>query len=239
MSSVPSAAELAKQACVPCSHKAIREQGITKLSDERTRQLLGALEPGWSLSPQPLVDDAPDALHRTYTFRNFATAASFANALGEAAETHKHHPAILLEWGRVAVWWWSHSLNGDVLKYYIEQSNDPLLPHAWEPRYAWFRMAVLSEFLVQVPAFTLGIWAMWTDNKRAYPWLICYGTLASFTTLQCLATVLLGPERTQLSTANLQMILQNYIPFMLIPLAIAIDLGMRTTCLLSQHAKTA
>lgn len=46
---------------------------------------------------------------------------------------------------------------------YLAQSNDPLLPNAWDTRYAWFRMAVLSEFFVQVPAFTLGIWAMWNS----------------------------------------------------------------------------
>lgn len=112
MSTVPSAAELAQRTCVPCSHKAIRENGIEKLSAERTGDFLRALEPGWSLAPQPQVPDAPDALFRTYNFRNFATAAAFANAVGDAAETHKHHPAILLEWGRVGVWWWSHALNG-------------------------------------------------------------------------------------------------------------------------------
>ena len=126
----------------------------------------------------------------------------------------------------------------NVLRDYLAQSNDPLLPRAWDPAYAWFRIAVLSEFFVQVPAFTLGIWAMWTNDRRAYPWLILYGTLAALTTLQCLATVLIGPERAQLSPANLQMILQNYIPFMLVPAAIAIDLGVRTTRALAPHSKT-
>lgn len=112
MSTVPSAAELAQRTCAPCSHKAIREQGITRLSAERTGELLRALEPGWELAPQPLIPDAPDALRRIYTFRNFATAAAFAADVGSAAEAAKHHPAVLLEWGRVAVWWWSHALSG-------------------------------------------------------------------------------------------------------------------------------
>jgi len=44
---------------------------------------------------------------------------------------------------------------------YLEKSQDPLLPFAWHPRYAWFRMSLLSEFFVQVPAFVLGMYTFW------------------------------------------------------------------------------
>lgn len=70
---------------------------------------------------------------------------------------------------------------------YLEQSADPLLPHAWEPRYAWMRMALFSEFVLQVPAFVLGLYALWkgactiltADDRRLYPVLIAYGAIGT------------------------------------------------------------
>lgn len=106
---------LADAHCVPCSKKAIRELGLQRLSDTDATAKLRDLEPGWVLRPQPNVQtDAhlPPALHKVYRFRNFATAAAFTQAVGEAADAEGHHPALLLEWGSVAVWWWSHALDG-------------------------------------------------------------------------------------------------------------------------------
>ncbi|WFD26063.1 hypothetical protein MNAN1_001038 [Malassezia nana] len=123
---------------------------------------------------------------------------------------------------------------------YLEQSADPLLPHAWEPRYAWMRMALFSEFVLQVPAFVLGLYALWKDDRRLYPVLVAYGAIACFTTIQCIAMVTIGEERQQLSSAQLQFILQcvgfhshrNYVPFMLIPGLLCIDMVVRTARLL-------
>ncbi|WFC95270.1 hypothetical protein MBRA1_001917 [Malassezia brasiliensis] len=56
--------------------------------------------------------ELPDSLFKVYRFKNFATAAKFAGEVGKEADAEGHHPAILLEWGSVAVYWWSHSLNG-------------------------------------------------------------------------------------------------------------------------------
>ncbi|KAL4402492.1 4-alpha-hydroxytetrahydrobiopterin dehydratase [Malassezia pachydermatis] len=108
--------QLADGHCVPCSKKAIREQGLSKLSDADARAKLSELEHGWSLAPQPTLAHAqetyPPALHKVYRFRNFATASRFASQVGQDADAEGHHPAILLEWGSVAIWWWSHSLGG-------------------------------------------------------------------------------------------------------------------------------
>ena len=32
--------------------------------------------------------------------------------MGELAELEGHHPAILTEWGRVTVTWWTHKIKG-------------------------------------------------------------------------------------------------------------------------------
>ena len=51
-------------------------------------------------------------LIRTYKFRNFREALSFSNQVGELAESAGHHPAILTEWGKVTVSWWTHKIKG-------------------------------------------------------------------------------------------------------------------------------
>lgn len=47
---------------------------------------------------------------------------------------------------------------------YLEQSADPLIPNVWHPRYAWFRVSLLSEFVIQVPAFVIGMVALWNGT---------------------------------------------------------------------------
>lgn len=96
----------------------------------------------------------------------------------------------------------------NVLADYLTKSRDPLVPNTWLPRYAWFRMSLLSEFMLQVPAFLVGLYAFWYNDARAYPFLIAYGAIACFTTLQCIAMVTIGEERVHLSEANLLFILQ-------------------------------
>ncbi len=51
-------------------------------------------------------------LERTFPFRNFAEALRFTNRVGELAEEEGHHPALLTEWGKVTVAWWTHKIRG-------------------------------------------------------------------------------------------------------------------------------
>ena len=51
-------------------------------------------------------------LERVLTFPDFAAALEFTNAVGRLAEEQDHHPAILTEWGRVTVTWWTHKIRG-------------------------------------------------------------------------------------------------------------------------------
>ncbi|MEJ2511439.1 MAG: 4a-hydroxytetrahydrobiopterin dehydratase [Anaerolineales bacterium] len=37
---------------------------------------------------------------------------TFANQVGDLAENQDHHPAILVEWGRVTVTWWTFVIGG-------------------------------------------------------------------------------------------------------------------------------
>lgn len=37
---------------------------------------------------------------------------AFANELAQIAEEEGRHPSILVEWGKTAVTWWTHSIKG-------------------------------------------------------------------------------------------------------------------------------
>jgi 4a-hydroxytetrahydrobiopterin dehydratase len=64
--------------------------------------------PDWELNEV----DGILRLERTFRFRNFAEALAFTNRVGEMAEAEGHHPALLTEWGKVRVSWWTHKIRG-------------------------------------------------------------------------------------------------------------------------------
>ncbi len=90
---------LADQHCIPC------RGGVPPLPRERIDALLAQLEPGWSLS-------GDGHLLRRYEFRDFAQALAFANRVGAIAEEQKHHPDLLVGWGRCEVEIWTHKIDG-------------------------------------------------------------------------------------------------------------------------------
>lgn len=51
-------------------------------------------------------------LRRVFKFKNFVKALAFTNQVGELAEELNHHPALLTEWGKVTVTWWTHAIKG-------------------------------------------------------------------------------------------------------------------------------
>lgn len=69
---------------------------------------LGHQVPDWTCH----VDKGQEKLTRTFNFPDFAAALNFTNRVGEMAELEGHHPAILTEWGRVGVSWWTHKIGG-------------------------------------------------------------------------------------------------------------------------------
>lgn len=51
-------------------------------------------------------------LERVFGWPDFASALAFTNRVGALAEAEGHHPALLTEWGRVTVTWWTHKIGG-------------------------------------------------------------------------------------------------------------------------------
>ena len=64
--------------------------------------------PEWRVATR----DGIERLERVFKFANFAAALDFTNRVGALAEAEDHHPAILTEWGRVTVGWWTHVVGG-------------------------------------------------------------------------------------------------------------------------------
>ena len=92
---------LSQLKCTPC-----RVGELTVAEQEMERLLLEM--PDWSVVEREGVK----RLERVYKFKDFALALAFTNRVGELAEEEGHHPAILTEWGRVTVTWWTHAIKG-------------------------------------------------------------------------------------------------------------------------------
>jgi 4a-hydroxytetrahydrobiopterin dehydratase len=64
--------------------------------------------PGWEV----VEADGEPQVRRVFKFPDFKAALAFTNRVGELAERENHHPALLTEWGRVTVRWWTHKIRG-------------------------------------------------------------------------------------------------------------------------------
>lgn len=51
-------------------------------------------------------------LEKAFLFRDFTQAVAFTNRVAQIANEEDHHPAILTEWGKVTVTWWTHKIKG-------------------------------------------------------------------------------------------------------------------------------
>lgn len=78
-----------------------------KLSDAELQAALVQL-PDWRTDE---VEGVKQVV-REYRFKNFAQALTFTQAVGALAEEYGHHPALLTEWGKVKVSWWTHKIHG-------------------------------------------------------------------------------------------------------------------------------
>ncbi|HET8654849.1 MAG TPA: 4a-hydroxytetrahydrobiopterin dehydratase [Longimicrobiaceae bacterium] len=92
---------LASMQCAAC------QRGAPTVTDEEKRELLPQV-PDWRIA----VEDGEERLVREFSFPDFRSALAFTNLVGEAAEEAGHHPALLTEWGRVTVSWWTHKIGG-------------------------------------------------------------------------------------------------------------------------------
>lgn len=93
--------ELGQQRCETCS-------GDAPTVTEQEKSSLHKEVPGWEI----IEVEGEDQLHRVFKLKNFAQALAFTNKVGDLAEAENHHPKVLLEYGKVTVSWWTHSIGG-------------------------------------------------------------------------------------------------------------------------------
>ncbi len=92
---------LAGQRCVACRRDAPR------VTAEEIAELRPQI-PDWTLVER----DGIPRLERVFRFPDFARALAFTDRVGVLAEEEGHHPALLTEWGKVTVTWWTHKIRG-------------------------------------------------------------------------------------------------------------------------------
>lgn len=92
---------LTSERCVACRADAPRltETEIAALRPE---------VPEWTV----LEREGIPRLERAFRVRDFSAALALTNRVGALAEAEGHHPALLTEWGRVTVSWWTHKIRG-------------------------------------------------------------------------------------------------------------------------------
>jgi len=92
---------LSGERCVACRRDSPR------VTDAEAAELKRQI-PDWRLVER----DGIARLERTFEVPSFADALALTNRVGALAEEEGHHPALLTEWGRVTVSWWTHKIRG-------------------------------------------------------------------------------------------------------------------------------
>lgn len=77
------------------------------MPDELKQRLASQLN-DWNL----VTVNGIERLMKDFTVPDFAAAMRLSDAIGNMAEEQMHHPAMLVEWGRVTVSWWTHIIGG-------------------------------------------------------------------------------------------------------------------------------
>jgi len=92
---------LSEETCQSCNTK------TSPLSEQEINGYIKRLDQWEKLSTGGIPQ-----LTKAFSFKNFAEALVFTNAVGELAEAEDHHPTLVTQWGSVQVTWWTHSIGG-------------------------------------------------------------------------------------------------------------------------------
>ena len=112
--------DLANEFCEAC------QPGAPMVTAEEEPELLAEI-PGWAIVT---VDDVK-RLRREFTTKGWKSAIKLTNGVSDLANEAGHHPAILTEWGKVRVDWWTHAIGGLHRNDFIMAARvDKLVPGA-------------------------------------------------------------------------------------------------------------
>lgn len=84
--------------CGPCNDPTIKP-----FSKEKAQSFLEQI-PGWEL--------LENKIQRDFSFKDFKEAMAFVNAVADIAEEEQHHPDIFINYNKVTIELWTHSIGG-------------------------------------------------------------------------------------------------------------------------------
>jgi len=64
--------------------------------------------PAWQTVQRASVDQ----LERSFAFKTYRQTLAFVQKVGVLAEAEDHHPTLTVEYGKVTVTWWTHTVKG-------------------------------------------------------------------------------------------------------------------------------
>ncbi|GMH37061.1 hypothetical protein BSKO_04934 [Bryopsis sp. KO-2023] len=105
----------------------------------------------------------------------------------------------------------------ELLRGYLEKSGDPLMSHT--P--VWFKSMVFSELAFQVPFFIVAVFAMLARKEWIRIPCIIYGA-HTVTTMIPILYSLISPALEGPVEYDLPYLMQNYVPFAVMPAVIMI-----------------
>ena len=77
------------------------------VSDEEKDQFMAELD-NWQI----ISVEGIEQLHKVFNFDTYQDAMRFSQTVAVLADHEDHHPKIVLEWGKVEVFWWTHKIKG-------------------------------------------------------------------------------------------------------------------------------
>ncbi|ESK97750.1 hypothetical protein Moror_17376 [Moniliophthora roreri MCA 2997] len=124
-------------------------------------------------------------------------------------------------------------------EWYIDFSGDPLISGMarglGNSELRWFQSFVYLEMLFQLPTFIFGAKALIEGKRSIYPLLCVYGASTATTTYPCLLYITDAGNAGTITTFQYSLLLSSYIPFFLIPLVMAVDMGYRLSSTVSEE----
>jgi len=84
------------------------------LSNNEIQQYLSGLD-DWKLQTENNIQQ----ICKHFSFKNYTQAITFTNQIATLAEQQNHHPKICIEWGKVSIGWWTHTVNGLFINDFI------------------------------------------------------------------------------------------------------------------------
>ncbi|KAJ6466924.1 transmembrane protein 6/97 [Mycena sanguinolenta] len=124
-------------------------------------------------------------------------------------------------------------------EWYISQSNDPFLKVMFglsNDPLIWFKSFLFLEVFFQFPTFFIAARGLLNDSKKHYVLILVYGASTATTVWPCVLTLLAIPEPSPaalasgiatLSPDQRVMLLASYVPFLLLPLLMTVDMAFR------------